>query len=279
MSLSKRLINTGGESGLDYSNLDISQATANQLLYNQDPSARGNHMGIAPNGLSIVWSGNDLSYVKALGQSFLSVPTDILSYNTGIYTSATNVVDISNGYRNVQFADNGYVLYFSDLNVLTVVYLANPYDVSSYTSFNKYTIDGNRSAFFSQDGSIMYLKHYVSYTTDSKIYQYSTSNFVYSTANLVGEFSTDGIFGASFQQRTAMITPDGRKIICVGTGADRLDQLDLSTPFDITTASFNNKTLSTTNMYRDPSNVSFSLDGTIMYVGSSFGLASYNITL
>ena len=64
--------------------------------------------------------------------------------------------------------------------------------------------------------------------------------------------------------------PDGTKLYIVGTVGDAVDEYDLSTAWDITTASYNSVTFSVSSQESAPCGMFFKPDGTKMYIYGQF---------
>jgi sugar lactone lactonase YvrE len=115
----------------------------------------------------------------------------------------------------------------------------------------------------SPDGSSLYI---IGRTTTS-IYQYSLSApFDVSTASLSSSFdigSEDGI------PKDVTFGDDGSSMYVTGANTEKIYQYNLTTPFDITTASLTSS-FSVLSQEDKPNGVSFSTDGTAMFmIGNS----------
>ena len=138
---------------------------------------------------------------------------------------------------------------------------------------NESTITHNLT--FKPDGTKMYV---VERSNDS-VYQYSLS-----TAYDVVTASYDS---KSFSFATQETEPygiafndDGTSMYTVGYGSDAVFQYTLSTAYDVSTASYASKSLSTALQDSIPTNVTFKPDGTSLYVigASSDAVYQYNLT-
>jgi hypothetical protein len=279
MSLNQRLINTSS-GGIDYSNFDISQISLSQKIASLN--VENVIQAVAEDGNSIWWAGYTPGYQPiGLTKSVLGYTNDLITNQTPTSLVVSGVVTDNDGYEKLAFSADGYVAYTSEIGKLTVIELSTPFDILSYVTHYLYTWGTTDTAEFNGDGSIMYLK---SIYNTGYVKSYSTSNFVYDVSNFIAQY--DYAFtqvSSGTQSRSMTITPDGRKIIMIGsqTSARYYFQIDLSTPFDLTTASYNNKyyIYDSTNEFSVLYNVTFSLDGSSMFTSSYLGCVKYDITL
>ena len=109
----------------------------------------------------------------------------------------------------------------------------------------------------------------------TKLYCLSLSSplvtqFTMSTAFDLSTASADGItFSVASEQGTGrgiVFKPDGRKMFYTGSTSDRVHQYILSTPFNVSTATYDGVFLSVTSQATDPQDSAFNNDGSKMYV-------------
>ena len=128
---------------------------------------------------------------------------------------------------------------------------------------------------FSSDGTAMYM---VGNTDPDTVFQYTLSTaWDLSTASYASKsFSTStqetGVAGLSFKS-------DGTKMYIVGTGNDTVYQYSLSTAWDVSTASYDSKSVSVSSQDTTPSALDFSPDGTKMYVVGDSNNTIFQYTL
>ena len=123
---------------------------------------------------------------------------------------------------------------------------------------------GPRGLFFKPDGT----KMYVIGTTDDDVNEYDLSTaWDVTTASYLQNFSVNaqetGPQGLAFK-------PDGTKMYITGTTGDNVNEYDLSTAWDVTTASYL-QNFSVSGQDISPQAISFIADGTKMYVLGSVG--------
>jgi DNA-binding beta-propeller fold protein YncE len=117
------------------------------------------------------------------------------------------------------------------------------------------------AVFFKPDGTVMYILG----SSNDSVYQYSLSTaWDVSTASYSSKFFDVGNqetlpYGLFFK-------PDGTKMYVVGRGADTVFQYDLSTAWDVSTASYSTVGFSVTTQESNPQGLFFKDDGTEMYV-------------
>lgn len=115
--------------------------------------------------------------------------------------------------------------------------------------------------FFKPDGTVMYI---IGYSSDT-VYQYSLSTaWDVSTASYSSKSfyvgNEDGL------PLTLSFKPDGTKMYLAGRVQDTIFQYDLSTAWDVSTASYSTVGFSVVTQESDPSGLVFKDDGTAMYI-------------
>jgi sugar lactone lactonase YvrE len=137
---------------------------------------------------------------------------------------------------------------------------------SSYVqSFSVTSQDTSPSGlFFKPDGT----KMYVSGAANDSVYEYSLSSaWDISTASYVQSFS---VATEEISPQALFFKPDGTKMYVIGTSGDDVNEYDLSTAWDISTASYL-QNFSVATEETSPIGISFLDDGTKMYVIGSTG--------
>ena len=142
------------------------------------------------------------------------------------------------------------------------------FDVSAQDSFPS-------GVTFNDDGSRMYM---IGFDSDS-VYQYNlTSPFDVSTASFSSGDSFDISGQDGFPTGVALST-NGTRMFVVGSNNDSVYQYNLSTAFDITTASFSFNTLNVGGQDGIPSDITFNGDGTRMFLTGSLNTTVYQYNL
>jgi DNA-binding beta-propeller fold protein YncE len=176
------------------------------------------------------------------------------------------------------YGDNGHKLYVADgttpVNAQIRQYeLSIPYDPdsASYSGNNlpvQY-VDTELGCSFSHDGTIMYLfgSSNVSSHHPPTTYDLSTPWDITTAVPRVKTLYT----GAATPTATGVyVSPDGARLYLCGSSSDAVDQYDLSTAWDIGSASYVRR-FSVSAQETVPSGVEFKPDGTRMYVCGSTG--------
>ena len=92
----------------------------------------------------------------------------------------------------------------------------------------------------------------------------------------------DVVFSVAMQETTPTgmaFSNDGLKMFVVGLDADNINEYTLSTPFDVSTATFDDVVFSVSMQEIDPSGMAFSNDGAKMFVIGTVGEAINEYTL
>ena len=214
-------------------------------------------------------------------QYTLSTPWDV---STGSYASKSfSVASQDSKGWGFSINDEGTKAYVTgEINNRIYQYtLSTPWDIStaSYASknflFSSQTTTG-RNTFFKPDGLTMFLGT----QTAGMIYQYTLSTaWDISTASYASK-SLD--VSANETAPTGIeLSPDGRKLFALGfVTADTIFQYTLSTPYDLSTGSYDSKSLSVNAQESIPFAVRMSADGSRFYVvgQGSDAIFQYEIT-
>jgi 6-phosphogluconolactonase (cycloisomerase 2 family) len=182
----------------------------------------------------------------------------------------------------VQFNSDGTKMYVIDFDNDDIFQysLSTAFDVST-ASYDSVSFDGSsqetkpQGLVFSPDGTKMYT---VGQTADS-FFQYSLSTaFDLSTVSYASKS-----FSVASQDLTPTdlaISPDGTKMYMIGVTSDSIFEYDLSTAFDVSTASYNSVSLSLSAQDTSPRGLHFNSDGTKMFVAgdSSNSVLQYTLT-
>ena len=216
-----------------------------------------------PDGTKMYVIGSDSDTVYQYG---LSTAWDL---STASYDSVSfSVLSQDDGMHGVAFKSDGTKMYTAGYaNDRVYQYsLSTPWVVSSASydsvSFSFVAQTGVPYGFtFSSDGDKMYL------IGGSTVYQYSLSTaWDLSTASY-GSVS----FSSSSQDlypNDVFFKPNGTKMYILGQQNDTVYQYSLSTPWVVSSASYDSASFSVTSQASTPSVLLFKSDGTKMYVGS-----------
>lgn len=158
---------------------------------------------------------------------------------------------------------DGTKLYINGNGFVYQYTLTTPYDLSTATYDNvSLTLEiGGTDFDISIDGTKLYA---ISSQTDL-IYQYTMS-----TAYDVSSATYDSVSFSVASQDTnphgMHISPNGEKLFMLGLNSDTIYQYTMSTPFDLSTTSYDNVSLSVVSLESTPLGITFNPDGTKMYM-------------
>lgn len=169
--------------------------------------------------------------------------------------------------QGITFSNDGMKMFISGRNGNSVSQysLTSAFDITTakFDDISLTSLDANGIA-FSSDGTKMYTVGQF----DDVVSQHTlTTPFDLSTATLDAIANNPFPIGtqAPFSQDITF-SNDGMKMFILGVSDNEINQYDLSTPFDVTTASFNNVLLNISSQIGNPTGFAFSTDGTKLFV-------------
>jgi len=208
---------------------------------------------------------------NAVYQYSLSTAWDL---STASYDSKSASVgtQTSNDTRGLAFKTDGTKMYVAS-EATKYVYqysLSTAWDVStaSYDSVSFYVNSQDiypQDVLFKTDGTKMYM---VGYNTDA-VYQYDlTTAWDISTASYASK-SLSTSSETTGAPASADFSSDGTSVFVLGISTDTVFQYDLSTAWDISTASYSSTSFSVTSQDATPLGVQFGNDGQKMYIAGN----------
>jgi len=157
--------------------------------------------------------------------------------------------------------------------------LSTPWDVST-ASYDSKTISvesqdsGLQSIFLKDDGTKLYFFG----NSGGSIYQYTLSTpWDVSTASYDSKslsVSSEDSFMKQFY-----IKPDGTKLYSMGLGFDMVHEYDLSTPWDVSTGSYNDVYVNIPLTESIPTGMTISIDGFKMFISDNSSDSIYEFTM
>ena len=143
--------------------------------------------------------------------------------------------------------------------------LATAFDVTTATFVDSFTVssqdDNPRDMAFSPDGTVMFI---MGFSTDT-VYQYSLSTgFDISTASYASKSLS--VTAQESSPRGIAVSSSGDRIFVVGQTQDRIYQYNMSSAFDLSTASYANINFSIQAQDTAPTSLVFSADGDKFYI-------------
>lgn len=252
----------------------ITYSSKSLVVGDWDPGVRT--VSISDDGSKLFFVGAG-SGDDAVFSCTLSTPFDL----------ATATVDVKKVYVGTQdatpatpvFGDNGTKMYIMGATNDTVYQytLSTAWNVSTATyaskSFSVTTQDATpQGIFFKSDGLTFYM---VGQTNDT-VYQYTLSSaWDIATASYASKSKAIGT--EETNPRALFFKPDGLKMYVTGTAGDDVNEYDLSTAWDVSTATF--LRVSAAVGESSPTGLWFKDDGTKMYVIGSTNDAVREFTL
>jgi len=214
-----------------------------------------------------------------------SIPYAIAEATKITSIDVTNISSTINRVIDISFNNNGTKLYVlkgeTSGDAIFELNLSTAYDITTatYSGVNldlqpqNLAVEGLK---FKADGTAFYIV--ASYQADDKIYEYTLSTaFDLSTATFANK---------EFDLSTQMLVPadvefnsTGDKMYILGDANRRIYQYTLSTPFDVTTAVYDNIEFGVSAQATDPKGLAFNNDGTSIFVTDQGTLKIYEYTL
>ena len=192
----------------------------------------------------------------------------IYQYNSGLsYVPAAK-------YHPAITKDSGQInsTYWTDINTMTTDQINGNGTVSYAVSTDNRTIwktakngVGIRSIARNNSGTWQYNSAFVSTPYDIENAAYDSKSFSVSSQAATPE----GLF----------LKPDGTKLYVCSNNSDAVFQYTLSTAWDISTASYNSVTISVGSVVVSPAGITFSADGTKMYLVDAYNEKVFQYTL
>lgn len=200
----------------------------------------------------------DLSYAYYDPPSAWNISTASFVRSYYFYTQTREV-------QSVFFKPDGTTMYVvgNSQNNVNEYDLSTAWDVSTATftqSFNIFTQERDATGlFFKPDGTKMYITGF---------YADSVQEYDLSTAWDISTASHNQSFSVSSQETSPQgvsFKADGSKMYVVGQDSDNVNEYDLSTSWDISTASYS-QNFSVSSQDSGPTDLFFKSDGTAMYI-------------
>jgi len=232
-----------------------------------------------PTGVAFSSDGTKMFVVGIDGDNVneytLSTPFEV---STADFAVSFSVAMQDDSPQGVAFSSDGTKMFVvgnvgEDINEYT---LSTPFDVSTADFAVSFSVAiqeiSPQGVAFSSDGT----KMFVAGAVGEDINEYTLSTpFDLSNADFAVSFS---VTGQETIPTGVAFSSDGTKMFVVGFVGEDINEYTLSTPFDVSTASFVNS-FSVTAQETFPEGVAFSSDGTKMFVVGSSGddVNEYNI--
>lgn len=197
-------------------------------------------------------------------------------------SSVLNVTAQDATPQSMLFNNNGTKLYVlgATSDAISQYNLGTAYDVSSGT-FSSSALgvsaqEGSpKSMMFNNNGT----KLYVLGSASDTIHQYNLSTAYDISSGTYNSAALD-ISAQETTPKSMLYNNDGTKLYVLGSGDDDINQYNLSTAYDISTASFSSIALSVASEETNPSSMLFNSDGMKLYVLGADGddINQYNLS-
>ena len=239
---------------------DISTASYDSVEASTSQEGSGQGIVFGDNGAKLYLCGtaNNTVYQYSTDQT-----TNTLDLSTGSVFEINSTSNIQVGLSNP--AASGTV---SQGTLLLKVIDLLRWNLSAATFSQSASVSANTSQpndlAFKPDGTKMYMVDY----SGREIVEYNLS-----TAWDISSVSYDGVFSVSTTEASptgVAFKPDGTKMYVTGFSGDEINEYDLSTAWDVTTAS-HNQIFSIASEETTPLSLFFKPDGTKMYVSGNTG--------
>jgi len=227
-----------------------------------------------------------MSIARLMQQAAAGVPTGVVWTDPDLANASYDSVSFSVATEDASpfdcfFKPDGTKMYVvgQGNDALYQYTLSTAWDLSSASydsvSFSLSTQDtATLGLFFKPDGT----KFYIVGNTNDTVFEYDLSS--------AWDISTASYSANSFSVNSQDATPagvffreDGLRMYVVGLASDSVYQYTLSSAWDVSTASYDSKSLSVTTQDTNPSGLFFNPDGTKVWVSGTVGDAIYQYTL
>jgi len=258
-----------GQTGDDVNEYDLSTAwdiSTASYLQNFSVSAEE----ATPQGIFFKPDGTKMYVVGSIGDDVneydLSTAWDV---TTASYLQNFSIAAQETSPTGIFFKPDGTKMYVlgqtgDDVNEYD---LSTAWDITSASYLRNFSIAAQETSpqgvFFKPDG----LKMYVVAETGDAVYSYTLST-AWDVSAASFDFPTEGYFSVAAQETAptgVFFKPDGTKMYVIGFTGDDVNEYDLSTAWDISTASYL-QNFSIAAQETIPTGIFFKPDGTKMYV-------------
>ena len=249
---------------------DVSTATYNG--YNEGLSVAGHDS--YPSGIAFSNDGYKMFVVGGnkgtINEYALTTPFDV---STAEITHVFPLVSQSTKPRGMAFSNDGIKMFVTDDETDSIYEynMSAPFKISTArisNSIHVYVQDASPSGLeFSNDGIKMFLVG----SNENKVHEYTlTTPFVLSTATPSNSFSV--VKQDTFPTGMAF-SNDGDKMFVVGVVGQDINEYTLTTPFDVSTASYNDdaERFSVSGQDSFPRDIAFSNNGDKMFIVGNHG--------
>jgi DNA-binding beta-propeller fold protein YncE len=227
------------------------------------------------------WEMYGVVYNAADGDLELSGFIDLTTkfdVSTAAYSQNFSVATQETSPQGVAFNNDGtkmFVVGFAEDKVFEYT-LSTGFDVSTASSSQSFSVTSEDTLpsdiAFNSDGTKMFIVG----ISGNDINEYAlTTGFDVSTASFTDSFS---VTSQETSPRGLAFNNDGTKMFVVGSTGDDVNEYNLSTGFDVSTASYS-QNFSVSSQDTAPTAITFNTDGTKMFIVGGVGDAVYEYAL
>lgn len=222
----------------------------------------------SPFGIFIKPDGTTM-YIAGAANKFVYQYTLSTAWDASTATYASKSVSVNSqatSPRGVFFSPDGTAMFVVGTNAVYQYTLSTPWDVSTATYASKsVSVNGQSGTavdiFFKPDGTTMYVMG----DANDTVYQYTLSTpWDVSTATYASK--NKSVSAQDTVPAGLFFKPDGAVMFVTGTANDAVYQYTLSTPWDVSTATYASKSKSVAAQDTTPFSLFFKTDGAAMYV-------------
>jgi sugar lactone lactonase YvrE len=252
-----------------YTNLgwaDLSYTNVIQLSINSTPT----EISFNSDGTKMYISGNATTSRREITQFSLSEAWDTTTAVIEYLITHATLFGIAGDINGFTFSSDGTRIFTINNNTVVQYNLTVPWEIYSTvpTAVASYSVASQETAAqtltFSADGTQMYIIG----TSSDSVHQYALQTaWSISNTSFVRSFS---VSAQDTAPRGIKFKPDGTTMYIVGDSGDDINQYSLTTPWDISTATFV-QLFSVNAQESAPYSVHFKPDGTRMYVLGTSG--------
>ena len=197
--------------------------------------------------------------------------------NVTLGTITGNAINLSTGnyFKDTLAANTTYTISNAgdvqsfQLEVTGGAVILNAWDVSTASYVQNFSFSSQassmRTGFFKPDGTKMYMASISTHT----IYEYNLST-AWDVSTSVYSTNSKDISGQETASSGLFFKTDGTKMYLCGKSGDDVNEYNLSTAWDVSTASYN-QNFSVSGQEANPSGLFFRADGLKMYVAGATG--------
>jgi len=255
---------------------DIANASYDSVSFSVSTQAtQPTGMFFKPDGTKMYICDYGTDYIY---QYSLSTAWDI---STASYDSVSFDFTVTGQLLSVFFKPDGTKLWmveYDDQDIVRQYSMSTAWDISTLSedTGTTYTATGTTSAgiWFKPDGTKMYI---ASFSTPRDIKEYSLSTaWDITSASATG--STLDISNEGVNVYEIFMSPDGYKLFTIRSSNDTVHQYNLSSAFDLSTASYSSVSFSVASQEGNAHSLFFKSDGSKMYIAGGTNDTIYQYT-